>query len=529
MTLGFPPWRREALRTTLWVVPSGLLVAAVALFAVTYHVDYRVYDGATLLPSWVRIESPDGARQLLSALAAGVITVLGVVFSVTIVALTLASQQFGPRMLRNFTRDLGTQTTLGSFVATFVFALLTLGTIGGGNRPETFVPQISVTVALVLVFANVLVLIYFIHHITVSIQLPSVISAIAGSLSKAIDLQFPLAPEPGAQRIWATGRSVTNLRELLGSEGSVVTATKSGYLQFVGYERLVGIAAKHDTVVQLLHRPGHFVTHGLPLARIWPPAPAHEVGAALGRAHVTGPHRTLDQDPVFAIDQLVEIAIRALSPAVNDTFTALTCIDWLADGLCTISERDIPDGVHRDLSGAVRVVELGPSYPRMLNRAYDKIRQAGAEMPAVAIRLMESLGKVLAYTRDEAQRTALLRQAQMIWRASQAGIREQEDLLEVRRRYDLLTTALTSSRNAPRRAGPVQAGSLGARQPSLVQGIGEWAESQRGEEGQEAHQHGGGGDEGDEERGMRRQGAAAGWTDALASKRPGEGQHEDHR
>src|SRR5660398_284814 len=107
MTLGFPPWRREALRTTLWVVPSGLLVAAVALFAVTYHVDYRVYDGATLLPSWVRIESPDGARQLLSALAAGVITVLGVVFSVTIVALTLASQQFGPRMLRNFTRDSG--------------------------------------------------------------------------------------------------------------------------------------------------------------------------------------------------------------------------------------------------------------------------------------------------------------------------------------------------------------------------------------------------------------------------------------
>src|SRR5664279_202158 len=384
MTLGFPPWRREALRTTLWVVPSGLLVAAVALFAVTYHVDYRVYDGATSLPSWVRIESPDGARQLLSALAAGVITVLGVVFSVTIVAL-------------------------------------------------------------VLVFANVLVLIYFIHHITVSIQLPSVISAIAGSLSKAIDLQFPLAPEPGAQRIWATGRSVTNLRELLGSEGSVVTATKSGYLQFVGYERLVGIAAKHDTVVQLLHRPGHLVTHGLPLARIWPPAPAHEVGAALGRAHVTGPHRTLDQDPVFAIDQLVEIAIRALSPAVNDTFTALTCIDWLADGLCTISERDIPDGVHRDLSGAVRVVELGPSYPRMLNRAYDKIRQAGAEMPAVAIRLMESLGKVLAYTQSAEQRSVLLRQAEMISRGSHAGIVEADDLNEVCRRYDLLLADLDRS------------------------------------------------------------------------------------
>src|SRR5664279_4689396 len=252
MTLGFPPWRREALRTTLWVVPSGLLVAAVALFAVTYHVDYRVYDGATLLPSWVRIESPDGARQLLSALAAGVITVLGVVFSVTIVALTLASQQFGPRMLRNFIRDVGTQVTLGSFVATFVFAVLTLGAIGGGNRANTFVPQISVTVALVLVLGNVLVLIYFIHHITVTIQLPEVISAIAGNLSRAIDLQFPASERAPTRRTFATGRSVAELHELLSSQGSAVTATKSGYLQFVSYEKLVGIAAQHGVVVQVL-------------------------------------------------------------------------------------------------------------------------------------------------------------------------------------------------------------------------------------------------------------------------------------
>ena len=114
------------------------------------------------------------------------------------------------------------------------------------------------------------------------------------------------------------------------------------------------------------------------------------------RAHITGPHRTLDQDAVFAIDQLVEIAIRALSAAVNDTFTALTCIDWLADGLCTISERTLPDGAHRDRAGYVRLLEPGPSYPRMVNRAYDKIRQSGAGMPAVTIRLLESLGRVLA-------------------------------------------------------------------------------------------------------------------------------------
>ncbi len=436
--IAMSPWRKEALRTTLWVIPLALLVLAVGLFAVTYAIDTRVYHHHAQLPSWVRIESADGARQLLSALAAGVITVLGVVFSVTIVALTLASQQFGPRMLRNFIRDLGTQATLGSFVATFTYALLTLATVGGGNRSDTFVPQISVTVALALVFGNVLVLIYFIHHITVSIQLPVVISAIAGSLSRAIDIQFPAAvtSNPGSPQ--RTAASAGGLAQRLSGEGSVVTATKSGYLQFVSYEKLVTITARHDAVVQLLYRPGHFVTHGLPLARVWPPRVAGDVVEALSRAHVTGPNRTIDQDPVFAIDQLVEIAIRALSPAVNDTFTALTCIDWLADGLCTASERPVFDGVHRDGNGAVRVIELGPSYPRMVNRAYDKIRQAGATMPAVAIRLLESLAKVLAYTRTDEQRVVLLRQADMIWRASSAGVAEPEDVGEIRRRYDLL-------------------------------------------------------------------------------------------
>ena len=225
----------------------------------------------------------------------------------------------------------------------------------------------------------------------------------------------------------------------------MVTTAKSGYLQFVSHERLVRVAARHGAVVELLYRPGHFVTHGLPLARIWPPSARQELEAALSRAHVTGPHRTLDQDAVFAIDQLVEIAIRALSPAVNDTFTALTCIDWLADGLCTASERELLDGAHRDDAGTIRVIELGPSYSRMVNRAYDKIRQAGAEMPAVAIRLLESLAKVLAYTRTEEQRATLWRQADIIWRASQAAHVDGEDLQEIQRRYDRLRSEHSDS------------------------------------------------------------------------------------
>jgi uncharacterized membrane protein len=223
---------------------------------------------------------------------------------------------------------------------------------------------------------------------------------------------------------------------LLAREGSVVTTSKSGYLQFVSHDRLIALAARHDSVIELLYRPGHFVTHGLPLARIWPPSETEEATAALSRAHVTGPYRTLEQDPVFAIDQLVEIGVRALSPAVNDPFTALTCIDWLADGLCTASSRSLSEGIHRDDAGKIRVIQPGPSYPRMVNRAYDKMRQAGTAQPAVEIRLLESLAKVMAYTRNDSQRATLIRQADMIWRASEKSGADVEDMREIKLRYD---------------------------------------------------------------------------------------------
>src|ERR1700761_2841557 len=160
-------WRDEALRTNLWLIPAIESVAAVALFAATLSIDEAAFHGRLRLPSWVISGSPDAARQILSSLAGAIITVVGVVFSIMIVALTLASQQFGPRMLRTFIRDRGSQLTLGTFVATFFYAMLVLISIG-----STFVPHLSVTVALALTVIDLGVLIYFIHHIATAIQLP---------------------------------------------------------------------------------------------------------------------------------------------------------------------------------------------------------------------------------------------------------------------------------------------------------------------------------------------------------------------
>src|SRR6516162_10700255 len=181
-------WQREVLRTNLWLVPAVEVVAAIALFVATTAVDRAAYHGVITLPSWVISGTSDAARQILTAIAAAVITVVGVVFSIILVTLTLASTQFGPRMLRNFIRDRGTQLTLGTFVATFVYAVLVLASIGVGSHGE-FVPHVSVTVTLGLMVADLAVLIYFIHHTAVSIQLPQVIAGIAADLAEAIKEQ----------------------------------------------------------------------------------------------------------------------------------------------------------------------------------------------------------------------------------------------------------------------------------------------------------------------------------------------------
>src|SRR5215469_7342756 len=185
-------WRDEALRTNLWLIPAVESVAAVVLFVITLRVDQAAAHGDFGLPSWVISGSPDAARQILSSLAGAIITVVGIVFSITIVTLTLASQQFGPRMLRTFIRDRGTQLTLGTFVATFFYAILALISIG-----STFVPHLTVTVALGLTAIDIGVLIYFIDHIATMIQLPQVIASIARDLIRAIDAEAapPVRPD----------------------------------------------------------------------------------------------------------------------------------------------------------------------------------------------------------------------------------------------------------------------------------------------------------------------------------------------
>jgi uncharacterized membrane protein len=331
-------------------------------------------------------------------------------------------------------------------VATFVYATLVLLSIGPGAHGRTFVPYLSVTCAVGLVMVSMAVLIYFIHHIATSIQLPQVIASIAKDLSRAIEEQS--AEHPGRAE---AGPSVSELLRRMSEAGGNVAAPSTGYLQFVRHGTLTGLAAEKGAVIRLLHRPGHFLVEGHPMATVWPPDVAGSVSTALRRAHITGPSRTLAQDIAFAVDQLVEIAIRALSPAVNDTFTALTCIDWLGASLCKLTAEWRPLRVHRDSHGYVRLITAEVTYQRLVERAFEKIRQAGRGMPAVLIRQLDALAKIVDHTTGESQRELLLEQAAMILQAGQESVPEAADRADVQREYDHVVAcaaAMTASAEA---------------------------------------------------------------------------------
>jgi uncharacterized membrane protein len=225
-------------------------------------------------------------------------------------------------------------------------------------------------------------------------------------------------------------------------KGAPVVAQASGFLQAIGHERLVTIAASSNAVITLIRRPGHFIVRGQTVGLVFPPDAVAAVSDALERSHIVGPNRTLTQDLGFAIDQLVEIAIRALSPAVNDTFTALNCIDWLGDCLCRAVLEPLPDGIYRDRRGIVRLIEPVITMERLVKGATDKIRQAGNGMPAVYIRQLENFSKLMVAARTAEQRDIVLRHADMILHASEETVQEAADRRDVQAAYDALVAPL---------------------------------------------------------------------------------------
>ncbi|MBE9120961.1 DUF2254 domain-containing protein [Tychonema sp. LEGE 07199] len=428
----------DSLNSSFWFVPSVMVFLAIALSFVTIWIDQNQKTKLIGELGWAYTLGPSGSRAILSAIASSMMSVATTAFSITIVALQLASSQFGPRLLRNFMQDKGNQIVLGTFISTFVYSLMVLRTINGLEEHE-FVPHLAVTCGIGLAIASIGVLIYFIHHSALSIQVDHVIKLVGEELDSAIDRLFPenIGTSKAKNKQQDNPSDISaDLPANFEQDARPVSANNGGYIQAINNDQLMEIASEHNLLLQIQQRPGRFTVEGSELVQVFPGKQVNdELTSKINGAFLIGSQRTERQDVEFSIDQLVEIAVRALSPGINDPFTAIRCIDQLSAALCRLTQREIPSPYRYDDSNQLRMIAEPIAFADVLDAAFNQIRQNGKSNVAITMRLLEAIAVVARFTNRTTHRKALRRHADQTERASQQANFDELDRKDIQERY----------------------------------------------------------------------------------------------
>lgn len=390
------------IKGSYWFIPSLMVISAIVLSQLAIQMD-RSIGNRWLKDFWfASMNQPDGARALLATVAGSMITVAGVTFSLTILAVSHATSHFGPRLLDNFMRDRGNQVTLGTFVATFLYCLLVLRVIRGeGISGEevfdvgVFVPQFSLLIALFLTIASVAELIYFIHHVPDSIHISTVLQRLATDMSNKFDELYPETVGDAYEKEADEPMPAFDFKHS-------VESSCSGYLQGIDDQALLRFADKNECVVKLLRRPGDFVREHEPIAEVtdvkdW----SDEHSDHVRYGFTIGFVRTPTQDAFFILNEFVEVATRALSPGVNDPFTAMQCIDWLSVGLVKLSNRKLPASRRTNDDGDVRIITTEVTHADFVDSMLKQLVPYAKGDANVRQYFIDSMEKVISISKNE--------------------------------------------------------------------------------------------------------------------------------
>lgn len=402
------------INASYWFIPALLTVGAVLLAFATTAIDRHVGVDWIADNAWVEASRPDGARELLSTISGSMISVAGTVFAITIAAVVYASGNYGPRLLTNFMTDRGNQWSLGVFIATYVYCLMVLRSIrqpdeaglfesapGGG-----FVPEISLLIAMVLTLLSVGVLVFFLHHVPDSIRINNVVAAIGRRALEIADERFPDSDSGVEPRVAATRGEY------------VLPARRVGYVEVIDFDRLAAMCEKSGIVVHLAVRPGDFVHPDVALLHASDEID-EEVAKQLRNAFALGHNRTTAQDLEYLIDELVEIGLRALSPGINDPFTAITCLHWIGAVTARLAARDLRRDADGRVSGTGGVHALPDDFEHFVSRGFGSMRASAAGSPLAAVNFVDALDSVAAGRCSSARSDFLRREARML--LSQSG------------------------------------------------------------------------------------------------------------
>jgi uncharacterized membrane protein len=422
----------------LWIVPLKMSLAALVLFAITITLDMLAAYHVIHLPDWFTMGGIDDARAILGAMMGCVSTVLALIFSVALLVLSMVANLFGPRLLYRFVQDWVTQVCIGLFMGAFIYVFLVF-LVTHKDEHSSFIPQLSLITSWFLVLGAFGFLVFYSHRVAVLIQNPDAIGRIVDDLRRAVELAAP------------DSRSEHHVRQLdlseaprAVSDNAPILSVKSGYLQEVHHRKLVSAAARAGAQISVSFRPGQFVLQGETLALISPASTQASLAPLVLRNITFGRHRFLSQDVEFGVAQIVEIAIRALSPAINDTFTGVASVDLLGEALTILAEAPQSSGRWFDTNGKLRLQVRPLLLPRLVKQAFDQIRQAAADNPAVLIRLLSTIGRLAPKLQGADGRNALVEEAAAVWETSNTKPLVKMDREDIEAAWQKTRTALAS-------------------------------------------------------------------------------------
>jgi len=418
----------KELMATFWFVPVLIIMLSVVL-----SIGLVSLDNFVDLPQegWLRfflVNNSDSARSILSTISGAMIGVAGTVFSVTLVALTLASSQFGPRLIKNFMYVRLNQVVLGSYIATYLYCLLVLIAVKDGSD-YTFIPSLSILLAIIAAVANIILLIIFIHQIAVSIQADKVIADISDFISHQVENLYP--EKMGEEKNEDENVDFSKVKANF-PESKLIKSPKSGYLQYVDSEGLMDFVTENNAIFRLRHRPNSYLVKGMEIGEIYSRSPwKRDKLEIIFDQFVIGQTKTSQQDLEFSVHQMVEIAARALSPGVNDPYTAIACIDNLTTTMSYLARVKFPSKNRHDADGKLRIVADVLDFEGVLDAAFNQIRQFSKGSAAVIIRLMEALEIINGFTIKADHKKAVRKHAEMVLTVGKQTIKEENDIQDL--------------------------------------------------------------------------------------------------
>ncbi|MGZ8178482.1 DUF2254 domain-containing protein [Williamsia sp. SKLECPSW1] len=426
--------RAARLADVFWFLPALLGVASLVLAQALISLD-RALDDADL-GVWGTLlyrVGASGSRDILGAIGGSMLGVAATSFSITVSVLATASSTYGPRLVRNFMNDRGNQFVLGIFGATFLYSLMVLRSIRAQTIDEgQFVPDIAVNVAVVLAVLDVAVLVYFINHIAGSIQVSTLSARVRSELVEVVDALYPSEQPPDARPTPAPGR-----------DDSTVTADAAGFVIDIDERGLKETARRHDCVIEIVIRPGDHLVVGEPLAKVTPGDKASDVSGGVCRAVGLGDTRTPLHDIQFAVQQLVEMAVRALSPGTNDPYTAHNAFSELATGMVPMVGRPTPWLGRVDDTDTLRLIVTRVPMVELVDDIFDAVRVYALAAPVAMTAATMLARRIGVAAIDPVVTDAVLRHLAVIEAAARDSVADQVTARRVIGEVDVARAAIT--------------------------------------------------------------------------------------